>query len=425
MTYSLDPFNRGAGVSYAPIGSAFTVTLGKMLDGGRDVDAQASLLPYIRAANIQDSGLDLADVNMMPFTDAESAALDLRKDDILVVEGGAVGTCVVLREDLVGWSFQKTVNRLRPTGDWSPRFVAYVLRGYRDAGVIDIVCNKSTIPHLTAEKLRALRVPALEPRLQEAISDYLDREAAHIDELIGEQQRLINLLRERRATVLDRVVWLGIEQASTSPTGIDPAPEAPSHWRRARNKELFFEATDLSADGGEELLTVSHLTGITPRSEKNVNMIESESLEGYRLVCPGDLVINTMWAWMGALGISSLSGLVSPAYGVYRLRDGAEVDSRYFNYLYRSRPYVAEMTRHSRGVWESRLRLYPESFLRLPIVVPPLEEQRAIANWLDGQTWKIDNLIAEAERLVELAQERRSALITAAVTGQVDVGRVA
>lgn len=150
-------------------------------------------------------------------------------------------------------------------------------------------------------------------------------------------------------------------------------------------------------------------------------MIESESLEGYRLVTPGDLVINTMWAWMGAFGMSPLSGVVSPAYGVYRPRDGAEIDPTYFDYLYRSRPYVMEMTRHSRGIWESRLRLYPETFLRLPIVVPPLDEQRAIGESLDEQVAKMDRLIAEAERLIELAKERRSALITAAVTGQIDV----
>jgi len=106
---------------------------------------------------------------------------------------------------------------------------------------------------------------------------------------------------------------------------------------------------------------------------------------------------------------------------VYRAIDGADFDPGYFDYLYRSTPYVAEMTRNSRGIWSSRLRLYPEVFLRLGVVVPPLDEQRAIAAYLDDQTTKIDALIAKTERFIELSKERRAALITAAVTGQIDV----
>lgn len=304
-------------------------------------------------------------------------------------------------------------------------YLTYVLESRPLKALKAIRSTGFTVVHISAGKLKTLPVPLPPLDEQRAIADYLDHETAQIDELIAEQQRLVELLRERRATVVDEVVWHGIDGADTSPTDIDPAPGAPAHWRRVRNKELFFEATELSLDGSEELLTVSHLTGITPRSEKNVNMIESESLEGYRLVMPGDLVINTMWAWMGALGVSPLSGVVSPAYGVYRPREGAEVDPTYFDYLYRSRPHVVEMTRHSRGIWESRLRLYPETFLRLPVVLPPLDEQRAIGRFLNEQVAKTDRLIAEAEGFIELAQERRSALITAAVTGQIDVRSVA
>jgi type I restriction enzyme S subunit len=119
--------------------------------------------------------------------------------------------------------------------------------------------------------------------------------------------------------------------------------------------------------------------------------------------------------------MSNIEGVVSPAYGVYRPLPQADFHSAYYDYLYRSRPYVAEMTRHSRGIWESRLRLYPETFLRLTVVVPPPDEQRLIASYLDEQTAKIDALIAEARRFIELAHERRDALITAAVTGQIDV----
>ncbi|MFF0243540.1 restriction endonuclease subunit S [Streptosporangium sandarakinum] len=194
----------------------------------------------------------------------------------------------------------------------------------------------------------------------------------------------------------------------------------PRHWCWMRNKELLFEAQTLSKDGSEELLSVSHLTGVGPRSEKNVTMTEAESLEGYRVVEQGDLVINTMWAWMGALGVARHAGIVSPAYGVYRPRPSAPFGLRFFDYLYRSTEYVMEMTRVSRGIWSSRLRLYPEVFLRMAVPVPPLEEQRAIADYLDRETARIDTLIEEQQRLIEMLRERRSAMITQVATRGLD-----
>ncbi|NGO44814.1 restriction endonuclease subunit S [Streptomyces ureilyticus] len=188
------------------------------------------------------------------------------------------------------------------------------------------------------------------------------------------------------------------------------AGSVPSRWRWSRNKELLAESLSVSPEGTEELLSVSHLTGITPRSEKNVTMTTAESLDGYRLVDAGDLVINTMWAWMGALGVSKQAGIVSPAYGVYRPRPHAPFYPGFYDYLYRSTPYVMEMTRLSRGIWSSRLRIYPDVFLSMAIPVPPLEEQRAIADYLDRETARIDTFIEEQQRLIEMLRERRFAL---------------
>lgn len=200
------------------------------------------------------------------------------------------------------------------------------------------------------------------------------------------------------------------------------AGNLPSHWRWSRNKELLAESLSVSPDGTEELLSVSHLTGITPKSEKNVTMTAAEKLDGYRLVGLGDLVINTMWAWMGALGVSKHAGIVSPAYGVYSPRPNAPFDPGFYDYLYRSDPYVMEMTRLSRGIWTSRLRLYPDVFLSMAIPVPPLEEQRAIADYLDRETARIDTLIEEQQRLIEMLRERRRLVVTSAIPPRPSLG---
>ncbi|MFQ1003924.1 hypothetical protein [Modestobacter sp. SSW1-42] len=201
-----NPFAPTADTAFTAIGHHFSVTLGKMLDAGKVVRADDEMLPYIRAGNIQDDGLKLNDVNEMPYSAAEAANLNLLAGDLLVVEGGAVGTNEVIRQDMPGWSFQKTVNRLRPIDGWSSAWLGYLLRTYRDIGVIDIVCNKSTIPHLTAEKLRAMRVPSVPPEAQIRVVEMLDQETAKIDTLITESERFVELSKERRAALITAAV---------------------------------------------------------------------------------------------------------------------------------------------------------------------------------------------------------------------------
>lgn len=138
------------------------------------------------------------------------------------------------------------------------------------------------------------------------------------------------------------------------------------------------------------------------------------------MVSSGNLVINTMWAWMGALGTSVHAGIVSPAYGVYESLD-ERIDPRYFHHLYRSSQYVRLMTNFSRGLWSSRLRLYPESFLALPTVVPPYAEQASLSDRIDNETAEILAAIADARQAISLSKERRAAVISAVVTGKIDV----
>jgi type I restriction enzyme S subunit len=151
-------------------------------------------------------------------------------------------------------------------------------------------------------------------------------------------------------------------------------------------------------------------------------MIEAESHEGYKLCASGDLVVNTMWAWMGALGIAREDGMVSPSYNVYRVVS-ERLTPRYYDYLCRVPAHVTEITRHSKGIWKSRLRLYPESFYALNTPLPPSTEQHAIADFLDCETSKIDARVGRVRDAVDRLEEYRAALISAVVTGKIDVRR--
>ena len=152
-------------------------------------------------------------------------------------------------------------------------------------------------------------------------------------------------------------------------------------------------------------------------------MFEAATTEGYKICLSGDLVINTLWAWMGAMGVAPEDGIVSPAYNVYE--PGARLDPSYVDALVRLPVFAQEVTRYSKGVWSSRLRLYPEGFFAVSIPVPPLSEQREIVAHIANESRKLDQLRAATERTTVLLKERRTALIAAAVTGQIDVEQAA
>jgi len=255
---------------------------------------------------------------------------------------------------------------------------------------------------------------------QRAIADYLDRETARLDALVAAKERVLGLLAEKRRALITRAVTRGLDPHTTlRDPGIPWLGEIPAHWETERSRWLFRERDQRSETGDEELLTVSHLTGVTLRSEKNVNMFEAETTEGYKICLAGDLVINTLWAWMGAMGVSPVKGIVSPAYNVYQ--PGPRLEPGYIDALVRLPVFAQEVTRYSKGVWSSRLRLYPEGFFEVFLPVPPLTEQCAIVAHIARETEKLDELRVATERTTVLLNERRAALISAAVTGQLQV----
>lgn len=194
----------------------------------------------------------------------------------------------------------------------------------------------------------------------------------------------------------------------------------PLHWGERRAKFYFRELDERSQTGREELLSVSHLTGVTPRSEKNITMFKAESYVGHKLCRPGDLVINTMWAWMGALGNASSIGIISSSYGVYRPTSSDFFVPEYLDHLLRTRAYVSEYLCRSTGIRSSRLRLYPDQFLDISILQPPLEEQRRIVSYLKAKNTHIRCLIRAKKRLIALLNEQKQAIIQRAVTGGLD-----
>ena len=161
-------------------------------------------------------------------------------------------------------------------------------------------------------------------------------------------------------------------------------------------------------------MSVSQYDGVTPAKGES----RSESLKGYKIVNENDLVINIMLAWLGGLGVSKFNGIVSPAYCIYK--NIANSNPSFLHYLYKTPLYLAEFARHSTGVVPSRWRLYSDDFGQVLTLLPPLDEQEAIAAYLDSVTSKIDEAIAQQQRMIDLLNERKQIIINQAVTKGLD-----
>ncbi len=187
------------------------------------------------------------------------------------------------------------------------------------------------------------------------------------------------------------------------------------------DKNAILEVDERSTNGNEELLSVSHMTGITPRSEKNVNMFMAEDYTGSKTCQSDDLVFNIMWVWMGALGVSDRKGIVSSSYGVFRQKEKDTFNSIYLEWLLKTTRYIGYYNKVSTGLHSSRLRFYSHMFLGMAVGFPDRKEQDHIVTHIETQSAKIDKAIALYEDQIEKLKEYKATLINSAVTGKIKV----
>jgi type I restriction enzyme, S subunit len=308
----------------------------------------------------------------------------------------------------------------KPVRDVDGKFLLYAILSEGFISLVNSYTFGSKMPRADWDLIGSVSVPVPPLAEQRVIAKYLDQETGRLDALVAAKERWLELLAEKRRALITCAVTRGLNPAAPlRDSGFPWLGQVPKHWRVERSKWLFKERDERIDNDDGEMLTVSHITGVTKRSEKDVNMFEAETTEGYKICKKGDLAVNTLWAWMGAMGIAPCDGIVSPAYNVYT--PGQEMDAGYVEALVRMPVFAQEIIRYSTGVWSSRLRLYPEGFFEAWLPVPPLAEQRTIVAHIASATAKLDGLRAAAERTITLLKERRAALIAAAVTGKIQI----
>jgi type I restriction enzyme S subunit len=255
---------------------------------------------------------------------------------------------------------------------------------------------------------------------QRAITEHLDRETARLDALMAAKERVLGLLAEKRQALITRAVTRGLDPDCTlHDSGIFWLGKIPAHWDAIRIAWLFRER-DQRGEPDLPLLEVSINAGVVLR-EFSEEKIESTAADfnTYKVARLGDVVFNKMRMWQGAVGVAPEDGLVSPDYVV--AAPTGTLSPKYAGLLFRTPVFSAECGRRSHGIVWDRLRLYWEEFRDITVALPSPSEQAAIVSYVIAETCKLDALSAATNRTIALLKERRSALIAAAVTGQMEV----
>lgn len=306
-----------------------------------------------------------------------------------------------------------------PKKNIASKYLSYAVRNNL---VIADICKESTgvsYPAIPAARLSSIEIPFCEIAEQRAIADYLDKKTAEIDTQISLLENKQKAYEKLKCSLIDKVVTCGLNpDVELKDSGIDWIGEIPVHWEVKRLKSIFSECKEISSTGNEDLLSVSEYYGVARRldvMDEDEYDTRADSLVGYKICKKDDLVINIMLAWKRGLGFSDYDGIVSPAYAVYR---GKNIVPHYYHYLLRTNKYIAEFKRNSKGIIDSRLRLYSDRFFTINTIVPPLEEQLAVADYLDKKTAEIDECISLTDKKIKAYKRLKQSLIDEVVTGK-------
>lgn len=189
----------------------------------------------------------------------------------------------------------------------------------------------------------------------------------------------------------------------------------PQSWKVDKIK-YHLKALGMRNPGNAQVLSVYREYGVIPKDSRDDNHnVTSEDTSNYRYVRKGDFVINKMKAWQGSMAVSRYTGIVSPAYYVYKFTDDA-LNRGYFHYLLRSKLYAAEFARISGGIRVGQWDLSAYNFENTMLLIPPLEEQGKIATFLDSQCSEIDAIFADIQKEIEILEQYKRSLVFEAIS---------
>ena len=381
---------------------------------------------YVRITDIADPrSLRASTTASLPPAVALPALLE--PGDILLAAVGATYGKSYLYDGACGPAcFAGYLVRLAPNGDVLPEFISYWSESSGYWNQVHSRVIKATIENFSASRYKRLVSPIPPIEEQVAIVRFLDYADRRVRRYIRAKEELIQLLEEQKHAIIQEAVRGQIDVRTGQPypaykdSGMEWFEEVPEHWECV---PLCGVANSKSVIGKphRELLSVYLNRGVIRFSDADERRANPTSLDlsSYQAVDPGDLVLNNQQAWRGSVGVSALSGIVSPAYLVLAL--SPRLHRGFADFLFRSRSMVSQYRVSSRGVGSIQRNLYWPHVRRAVLAVPPLSEQMAISRFLERVTGETDSAVSNVQREIDLVREYRTRLIADVVAGKLDV----
>ncbi|MBQ7872610.1 MAG: restriction endonuclease subunit S [Clostridia bacterium] len=310
--------------------------------------------------------------------------------------------------------------RLMQAGGIFPKFAEYYFLMMWRNEIFNSLGDSGVRSSLNATEL--LNLPVVHPNLEEQsrIVSFLDNQCSEIDTLISDIQSQIETLEQYKRSVITEAVTKGLNSnAEMKDSGIEWIGMIPSHWYVDKIK-YHLKRNEPRNPGNVQVLSVYREYGIIPKDSRDDNHnVTSEDTSKYKYVRPGDLVINKMKAWQGSLAVSKYEGIVSPAYFIYNFTD-EKFNKQYFHFLVRA-CYKEEFRRISGGIREGQWDLPAEAFENVLVLLPPIEEQNIIVDYLDAKCSEIDACINTKKEQLSTLESYKKSLIYEYVTGKKEV----
>lgn len=275
---------------------------------------------------------------------------------------------------------------------------------------------------LNEEQFGAIKAPVPPIEEQRKIAEFLDEKCGEIDALIADIKTQIESLEQYKRSVITEAVTKGLNpSAEMKDSGAGWMPTVPKHWAVEKFKfHLHIKAQKNMGD--KQVLSLYRDYGVVPKDSRDDNHnVTSEDTSTYRFVRVGDFVVNKMKAWQGSVAVSQYEGIVSPAYFVYEFTDNL-FNKQYFHYLLRNKSYTTEFMRLSGGIRVGQWDLPAEALENILVLIPPIEEQKQIADYLDNKCAQIDELKSQKQSQIETLEAYKKSIIYEYVTGKKEVG---
>lgn len=283
--------------------------------------------------------------------------------------------------------------------------------------------SQTTLPGMTQSNYynMFLPVPSLSKQFQ--IATYLDAHGAAFDFLISKVRSSIEEYKKLKQAVITQAVTKGVRgEREMKDSGVEWIGEIPVEWSVQRIKTIFSIRNERNFLPLEQVNLISLYTdkGVIQHCDiEKTTGNKASNADGYKKVCPNDMIVNIILCWMGAIGRSDYAGVTSPAYDVYV--PSPEIECRFYHYYFRTLGFSGDCYKNGRGIMAMRWRTYSDQFRSIKVVVPPLEEQKEIVDYLDAKCAEIDKLIAKKEQLVKELESYKKSLIYEVVTGKREV----